>query len=98
MCTAFYVIFSNIKKANVSKQKEFNVLFDEDTIVDELISQLIEKNEIQVNIDKTKQGKQDILETFVTLHRSGSFCAQLTEQEVIYFVKKKLNMEIKENG
>ncbi|KGJ94795.1 hypothetical protein [Colwellia psychrerythraea] len=95
MCAAFYVIYRNIKKGRVSKSNEYNVLYDEDTIVDELITQLIEKNEAQENEDKTIQSKEDTLATFIALHRSGSFCAQLSEQEVIYFVKKKLNMEVK---
>lgn len=94
MCTAFYVIYRNIKKDRVSKSNEYNVLYDEDTIVDELITQLIEKNEVQDNEDKTIQSKENILATFIALHKSGSFCAQLSEQEVIYFVKKKLNMEV----
>jgi len=94
MCAAFYAIYHNIKKGRVRKSKEYNVLYDEDTIVDELITQLIEKNEAQENEDKKIQSKEDILATFIALHRSGSFCAQLSEQEVIYFVKKKLNMEV----
>ena len=74
------------------------MLYDEDTIVDELITQLIEKNEAQENKNKTIQTKENILATFIALHKSGSFCSQLSEQEIIYFVKKKLNMEVKENG
>ncbi|WP_144206897.1 methanolan biosynthesis protein EpsI [Shewanella donghaensis] len=98
LCGALYVIYRNINKGRISKSKEFNVLFDEDTIVDELITQLIEKNQNQENVDKTKQSKADILETFIELHRSGSFCSQLTEQEIIYFVKKKLNMDSHTQG
>lgn len=98
MCAAFYVIYRNIKKGRVSKSNEYNVLYDEDTIVDELISLLIEKNEAQENQYKIIKSKEDTLATFIALHRSGSFCAQLSEQEVIYFVRKKLNMEINEHG
>jgi len=74
------------------------VLFDKDTIVDDLITQLTEKNQTQENEDKARKSKEDILTTFIELHRSGSFCAQLSEQEIIYFVKKKLNMESNKNG
>lgn len=98
LCVALYVIYRNIHKGRISKSKEFNVLFDEDTIVDELITQLVEKNQNQEDADKTNRSKQDILDTFIELHRSGSFCAQLTEQEIIYFVKKKLNMENNKHG
>ena len=98
LCAAFYVIYRNIHKGRISKSKEYNVLFDEDTIVDELITQLIEKNQNQENEDKLTQSKEDILATFIALHRSGSFCAQLSEQEIIYFVRKKLNMEINKYG
>ncbi|MBB1298407.1 methanolan biosynthesis protein EpsI [Pseudoalteromonas sp. SR41-7] len=95
---ALYVIYSNVHKSRVRKSKEYNVLFDKDTIVDELITQLTEKNQTQENQDKTAKGKEEILATFVELHRSGSFCAHLSEQEIIYFVKKKLNMESNKNG
>jgi cbb3-type cytochrome oxidase subunit 3 len=91
LCAALYVIYRNLHKERVSKSKEYNVLFDQDTIVDELITQLIEKNQNQENEDKTTQSKEDILATFIALHRSGSFCAQLSEQEIIYLVRKKLN-------
>ena len=69
MCTAFYVIYRNIQKGRVSKSNEYNVLYDEDTIVDELITQLIEKNEAQENEDKTLQSKEDTLATFISLHK-----------------------------
>tara|TARA_R110000744_G_scaffold144885_2_gene257039 strand:+ start:1324 stop:1662 length:339 start_codon:yes stop_codon:yes gene_type:complete len=98
LCVALYVIYSNVHKSRVRKSKEYNVLFDKDTIVDELITQLTEKNQTQENQDKTAKGKEEILATFVELHRSGSFCAHLSEQEIIYFVKKKLNMESSKNG
>lgn len=98
LCVALYVIYSNIHKSRVRKSNEYNVLFDKDTIVDELITQLTEKNQTQENQDKTAKGKEEILATFVELHRSGSFCAHLSEQEIIYFVKKKLNMESNING
>jgi len=98
LCVALYVIYSNVHKSRVRKSKEYNVLFDKDTIVDDLITQLTEKNQTQENQDKTAKGKKEILETFVELHRSGSFCAHLSEQEIIYFVKKKLNMESNKNG
>ena len=98
LCVALYVIYSNVHKSRVSKSKEYNVLFDKDTIVDDLITQLTEKNKTQENQDKTAKGKEEILATFVELHRSGSFCAHLSEQEIIYFVKKKLNMESNKNG
>ncbi|MBB1329353.1 methanolan biosynthesis protein EpsI [Pseudoalteromonas sp. SR43-7] len=98
LCVALYVIYSNVHKSRVRKSKEYNVLFDKDTIVDELITQLTEKNQTQENQDKTAKGKEEILATFVELHRSGSFCAHLSEQEIIYFVKKKLNMESNKNG
>ncbi|MBB1287498.1 methanolan biosynthesis protein EpsI [Pseudoalteromonas sp. SR43-6] len=98
LCVALYVIYSNVHKSRVRKSKEYNVLFDKDTIVDELITQLTEKNQTQENQDKTAKGKEEILATFVELHRSGSFCAHLSEQEIIYFVKKKLNMESNING
>ena len=98
LCVALYVIYSNLHKSRVRKSKEYNVLFDKDTIVDDLITQLTEKNQTQENQDKTAKGKEEILATFVELHRSGSFCAHLSEQEIIYFVKKKLNMESNKNG
>ncbi|NRD75480.1 methanolan biosynthesis protein EpsI [Shewanella sp. VB17] len=98
LCLAIYVIYRNIHRGRITKSKEYNVLFDEDTIVDELITLLIEKNQNQENEDKTIQSKQDILATFIELHRSGSFCAQLSEEEIIYFVKKKLNMESCKHG
>lgn len=98
LCVAIYVIYSNVHKSRVRKSKEYNVLFDKDTIVDDLITQLTEKNQTQENQDKTAKGKEEILATFVELHRSGSFCAHLSEQEIIYFVKKKLNMESSKNG
>lgn len=98
LCVALYVIYSNVHKSRVRKSKEYNVLFDKDTIVDELITQLTEKNQTQENQDKTAKGKEEILATFVELHRSGSFCAHLSEQEIIYFFKKKLNMESNKNG
>ena len=97
LCLALYVIYNNIHKTRVSKSKAYNVLFDKDTIVDELITQLTEKNQTKENEDKTIQSKEDILQTFIELHRSGSFCAQLSEQEIIYFVKKKLNIKSNEN-
>lgn len=95
MCAAFYVIFRNTK---TRKKNEYNVLYDEGTIVDDLITQLIEKDERQENEANSTRSKEDILATFIELHRSGSFCAHLSEQEIIYFVKKKLNMEINNNG
>ena len=98
LCVSLYVIYSNVHKSRVRKSKEYNVLFDKDTIVDDLITQLTEKNQTQENQDKTAKGKEEILATFVELHRSGSFCAHLSEQEIIYFVKKKLNMESNKNG
>ncbi|ATC86194.1 MULTISPECIES: hypothetical protein [Pseudoalteromonas] len=98
LCVALYVIYSNVHKSRVRKSKEYNVLFDKDTIVDDLITQLTEKNQTQENQDKTAKGKEEILAIFVELHRSGSFCAHLSEQEIIYFVKKKLNMESSKNG
>jgi len=98
LCVALYVIYSNVHKSRVRKSKEYNVLFDKDTIVDDLITELTEKNQTQENQDKTAKGKEEILATFVELHRSGSFCAHLSEQEIIYFVKKKLNMESSKNG
>ena len=88
LCVALYVIYSNVHKSRVRKSKEYNVLFDKDTIVDDLITQLTEKNQTQENQDKTAKGKEEILATFVELHRSGSFCVHLSEQEIIYFVKK----------
>ena len=94
MCAAFYVLYRNIHKGRVSKSNEYKVLYDEDTVVDELITLLIEKNETQESEDKVEKSKEDTLATFIALHKSGSFCAQLTEQEIIYFVKKKLNMDI----
>ena len=98
MFLAFYVIYRNVKKVRVKKSNEYNVLYDEDTIIDELITQLIEKDENQENQEKTQKSREDILETFIGLHRSGSFCAHLSEQEIIYFVKKKLNMDVNKNG
>ncbi|KYL31055.1 MULTISPECIES: hypothetical protein [Pseudoalteromonas] len=98
LCVALYVIYSNIRKSRVRKSKEYNVLFDKDTIIDDLIAQLSEKNQTQENQEKTIKGKQEILATFIDLHRSGSFCAHLSEQEITYFVKKKLNMESTKNG
>ena len=98
LCVALYVIYSNIRKSRVRKSKEYNVLFDKDTIIDELIAQLSEKNQTQENQEKTIKGKEEILATFIDLYRSGSFCAHLSEQEITYFVKKKLNMESTKNG
>ncbi|XQF92020.1 methanolan biosynthesis protein EpsI [Pseudoalteromonas espejiana] len=98
LCLAIYVIYSNVRKSRVRKTKEYNVLFDKDTIVDDLITQLTDKNQAQADEHKTIKGKEEILATFIELHRSGSFCAHLSEQEIIYFVKKKLNMESSNNG
>ena len=98
LCSSLYVIYSNIHRTRVSKSKEYNVLFDKDTIVDDLITQLTDKNQAQEDEHKTIKGKEEILATFIELHRSGSFCAHLSEQEIIYFVKKKLNMESSNNG
>ncbi|ACA88471.1 hypothetical protein [Shewanella woodyi] len=98
LCAALYVIYRNMHSGRVKRAKEYNVLFDEDTVVDELITQLIEKNQHQENEDKTAQSKEDILATFIDLHRSGSFCAHLSEEEIIYFVKKKLNLESSTHG
>ena len=85
-------------KNRINKSKEYNVLFDKDTIVDDLITQLTDKNQAQADEHKTIKGKEEILATFIELHRSGSFCAHLSEQEIIYFVKKKLDMESNKNG
>jgi len=52
----------------------------------------------QLKDNKKIKGKEEILATFIELHRSGSFCAHLSEQEITYFVKKKLNMESTKNG
>ena len=52
LCVALYVIYSNIRKSRVRKSKEYNVLFDKDTIIDELIAQLSEKNQTQENQEK----------------------------------------------
>ena len=93
MFVAFYVIFRNVKRGRVSKSNEYNVLFDEDTVVDQLITQLIQKNETQENKENILKTKEEILTTFISLHRSGSFCSRLTEEQIIYFVNKKLNME-----
>lgn len=49
LCVALYVIYSNIRKSRVRKSKEYNVLFDKDTIIDELIAQLSEKNQLKAN-------------------------------------------------
>jgi hypothetical protein len=98
LCLAIYVIYSNVRTSRVRKTKEYNVLFDKDTIVDDLITQLTDKNQAQEDEHKTIKGKEEILATFIELHRSGSFCAHLSEQEIIYFVKKKLNMESSNNG
>ena len=98
LCAALYVIYSNMHKNKVNKSKEYNVLLDKDTIVDELITQLTEKNITQATENEVLKSKNDILTTFIDLHRSGSFCGQLSEQEIIYFVKKKLDMENSKNG
>jgi len=98
LCLAIYIIYSNVRKSRVRKNKEYNVLFDKDTIVDELITQLTDKNQAQADAHKQIKSKEEILATFIELHRSGSFCAHLSEQDIIYFVKKKLNMESSNNG
>ncbi|MCC4832493.1 methanolan biosynthesis protein EpsI [Shewanella sp. 1_MG-2023] len=98
LCAALYVIYQNLNRDRLKKAREYNVLFDEDTVVDELITQLIEKNQHQENEEKKTQSKQDILATFIDLHRSGSFCAHLSEEEITYFVKKKLHMENERHG
>ncbi|MBB1334808.1 methanolan biosynthesis protein EpsI [Pseudoalteromonas sp. SR44-5] len=98
LCAALYIIYSNMHKNRINKSKEYNVLFDKDTIVDELITQLTEKNKTQETENEVLKSKEDILTTFIELHRSGSFCGQLSEQEIIYFVKKKLDMESNKNG
>ena len=33
LCVALYVIYSNVRKSRVRKSKEYNVLFDKDTII-----------------------------------------------------------------
>jgi len=97
LCTALYLFYRNLDKGRTVKPQEPTV-YDEETIIDELIAELIEKNQNQENEDKTAQSKEDMLTTFIELHRSGSFCSQLSEEEITNFVKKKLNMEINQNG
>ena len=94
MCAALYVIYCNINKDRVNKSDADNVSYDEDKAIDELIVQLMEKNENQENQDNTIKSKEDTLSTLVELHKKGNFCPNLSEQEIINFVKKKLNMEI----
>lgn len=98
LCTALYVLYRNLDKKNRGiNPQEYNVSYDEETVVDELIAELTEKNQNQENEEKTAQSKEDMLATFIELHRSGSFCPQLSEQKIIYVVKKKLNMEMNKN-
>jgi len=87
---AAYALIGNFRKEDFIRTKEYNFLKDPDTIVDFLISELMKIDKIVENEDTIEERKKDILNTFVELHRSGSFCAHLTEEEVIAFVKTKL--------
>jgi hypothetical protein len=98
MCSAFYVLFRAFHAKKRLKPKDYNMSYDEEAIFDELITKLLEKNHAQENEEKILQSKADILENLIELHKTGSFCNQLSEQEIIDFVKNKLNMEIKKNG
>jgi len=94
MCVALYVIYCNIKKRRLKKSEAYDALYDEDKVIDELIAQLMEKNENQESQDNTIKSKEDTLSSLVELHKKGNFCPNLSEQEIINFVKRKLNMEV----
>ena len=87
---ASYVLISNLRKEGLIRNNEYEVLKKPDTIIDTLINELMKIDKIAENEHMIEERKKDILNTFIELHRSGSFCAHLTEKEVIRFVKNKL--------
>lgn len=90
LSSAVWVLKSNLRKEGLLREHEYNVLENPDTIIDTLIEELMRMDKTAEDEEKIKERKKDILNTFIELHRSGSFCAHLTEEEVIRFVKNKL--------
>lgn len=79
------------QKEGLLRDNEYKVLENPDTVVDELINELIKIDKGHENEKLLESRKSEILNTFIELHRSGSFCSHLTQDEVIHFVKHKLN-------
>lgn len=87
---AGYALQSTLRKEGLIRSNEYKVLRNPDTVVDELINELLKMDKEQENTKFLEERKSEILKTFIELHKSGSFCAHLTEEEVIRFVKHKL--------
>ncbi|MBT4087290.1 MAG: methanolan biosynthesis protein EpsI [Deltaproteobacteria bacterium] len=95
---ACYAILITTRKEGLKRSNEYKVLQSPDTVVDEIIKELIKIDNKHGSKDVLEERKQEILSTFIELYKSGSFCAHLTEEEVIRFVKHKLFiLEINEN-
>ncbi len=88
---AGYAILVTTRKEGLIRSNEYKVLQNPDTVVDELIKELIKMDKEHEDEEILEERKNEILSTFIQLHKSGSFCAHLTEEEVIRFVKHKLN-------
>ncbi len=88
---AGYTIFVTTRKEGFIKSNEYKVLQSPDTVVDELIKELIKMDKEHESEEVLERRKKEILSTFIELHKSGSFCSHLTEEEVVRFVKRKLN-------
>ncbi len=89
---AGYAILITTRKEGLIRSNEYKVLQSPDTVVDELIKELITIDKEHASVEVLETRKKEILGTFVELHKSGSFCAHLTEEEVIRFVKHKLSI------
>ncbi len=87
---AGYAILITTRKEGLIRSNEYKVLQSPDTVVDELIKGLIKMDKEHESEEVLEKRKKEILSTFIELHKSGSFCAHLTEEEVIRFVKHKL--------
>jgi len=87
---AGFAILTTTRKEGFIRSNEYKVLQSPDTVVDELIKELIKMDKEHESEEVLEERKKEILSTFIELHKSGSFCAHLTEEEVIRFVKQKL--------
>ena len=90
--TAGYIILATTHKEGLRRSDEYKVLQNPDTVVDELIKGLIKIDKEHESLDVLEARKKEILSTFIELHKSGSFCAHLSEEEVIRFVKQKISI------
>ncbi len=89
---AGYTILITTRKEGLIRSNEYKVLQSPDTVVDELIKELIKMDKEHESDEVLETRKNEILSTFIELHKSGSFCSHLTEEEVIHFVKHKLHI------